>query len=84
MIESGKGTTEMHLRCEQGKHDFERCPDIMEHACFFCLEIQSMQSDYEEPLHQAPQAVAETEKGKKRKIEGAFVASMRTNYMGWL
>lgn len=72
MIMSGQGANERHLMCGQGRHDFEWCSNIMEHVRFFCLEIQPLQSDDEEPVEQTPQAMSEMDKGKKRKREGAF------------
>lgn len=69
MISSGVGAAEQHRQCTQGKHDFDFCPDIMEHTCFFCLYIDGQSSDNDDP--EVPQPMAAKEKGSKRKSQSS-------------
>lgn len=72
MIDLGRGTTEQHAMCLKGNHDYEWCPDIAEHVCFFCLHIQPLESDEKETSEKNPTPNSGVGKGKKRKRESAF------------
>lgn len=66
MISSGVGAAEQHRQCTQGKHDFDFCPDIMEHTCFFCLYIDGQSSDNDDP--EVPQPMLRRRRGRRERV----------------
>lgn len=49
MINGGGGATEQHNSCTHGRHDFEWCPEILEIECLFCLKIQELSGEDDDP-----------------------------------
>lgn len=49
MINSGQCTTEQHQSYMNSRHDFEWCPEIWEHVCFFSLQVQGPSSEEDDP-----------------------------------